>query len=135
MGSTPHLMLFQAGTVIPTGSRMHGRCRLGCSSSEDGGLYPFRARLRVGSLGSNSRLGGLIIAVAEDAAWDVVNENGPRASTEQIRLLVVDDHAAVRRGLRELLEDRPDFRVIDSVPSAEEAMSGPRFSCSATATR
>jgi hypothetical protein len=45
MGSTPHLMLFQAGTVIPTGSRMHGRCRLGCSSSEDGGLYPFRARL------------------------------------------------------------------------------------------
>jgi hypothetical protein len=83
-------------------------------------LYPFRARLRVGSLGSNSRLGGLIIAVAEDAAWDVVNENGPRASTEQIRLLVVDDHAAVRRGLRELLEDQPDFRVIDAVPSAEE---------------
>src|SRR5450755_3091586 len=40
MGSTPHLMLFQAGTVIPTGSRMHGRCRLGCSSSEDGGLVP-----------------------------------------------------------------------------------------------
>jgi len=25
MGSTPHLMLFQAGTVIPTASRMHGR--------------------------------------------------------------------------------------------------------------
>jgi hypothetical protein len=95
MGSTPHLMLFQAGTVIPTASRMHGRCRLGCSSSEDGGLYPFRARLRVGSLGSNSRLGGLMIAVADDAAWEVVNENGPRASTEQIRLLVVD-HAAVR---------------------------------------
>jgi len=36
-----------------------------------------------------------MIAVAEDADWEVVNENGPRASTEQIRLLVVD-HAAVR---------------------------------------
>jgi DNA-binding NarL/FixJ family response regulator len=64
-----------------------------------------------------------MIAGAEDAAWEVVNENGPRATTEQIRLLVVDDHAAVRRGLRELLEDQQDFRVIDAVPSAEEAMS------------
>ena len=44
MGSTPHLMLFRAGTVIPTGSRMHGRCRLGCSSSEDGRIQLFRHR-------------------------------------------------------------------------------------------
>jgi DNA-binding NarL/FixJ family response regulator len=38
-------------------------------------------------------------------------------------VLVVDDHAAVRRGLRELLEDQLDFRVIADVSSAEEAMT------------
>lgn len=64
-----------------------------------------------------------MIAVTENAAWEVVNENGPRATTEQIRLLMVDDHAAVRRGLCELLEDQDDFRVIGAVPSAEEALS------------
>ncbi len=41
----------------------------------------------------------------------------------QLRLLVVDDHPAVRRGLRELLEDQLDFRVIAAVASAEEAIS------------
>jgi DNA-binding NarL/FixJ family response regulator len=64
-----------------------------------------------------------MIAIVDEAAWEIVNENRPSAGSERIRLLVVDDHAAVRRGLRELLEDQPDFRVIDAVPSAEEAMS------------
>jgi two-component system response regulator DevR len=64
-----------------------------------------------------------MMAVAEGAAWRTPNEDGPRLSTEQIRVLVVDDHAAVRRGLRELFEDQHDFRVIDAVSSAEEAMS------------
>jgi DNA-binding NarL/FixJ family response regulator len=35
------------------------------------------------------------------------------------RLLVVDDHAAVRAGLRELLADEPDFEVVAAVASAE----------------
>jgi DNA-binding NarL/FixJ family response regulator len=46
--------------------------------------------------------------------------NAPRAP---LRVLVVDDHPAVRRGLRELLEDQPDFRVLDAVATAEDAMS------------
>jgi DNA-binding NarL/FixJ family response regulator len=62
-------------------------------------------------------------AVAQQTGHGVVNENGPGVITEQIRILVVDDHPAVRRGLRALLEDQRDFRVIDAVPSAEEAMS------------
>ncbi len=45
------------------------------------------------------------------------------ATVEPIRLLVVDDHPAVRRGLSELLADQPDFRVIGAVGSAEEAMA------------
>jgi DNA-binding NarL/FixJ family response regulator len=40
-----------------------------------------------------------------------------------LRVLVVDDHPAVRRGLRELLEDQPDFQVLDAVASAEDAMA------------
>ncbi len=44
------------------------------------------------------------------------------SSLERIRLLVVDDHAAVRAGLRDLLEDEIDFEVVAAVASAEEAM-------------
>jgi DNA-binding NarL/FixJ family response regulator len=41
----------------------------------------------------------------------------------RIRLLVVDDHPAVRQGLRQLLEDQPDFDVVDVVESAEDALA------------
>ncbi len=50
-------------------------------------------------------------------------ESAVLATVEPIRLLVVDDHPAVRRGLSELLADQPDFRVIGAVGSAEEAMA------------
>jgi two-component system, NarL family, response regulator DevR len=40
-----------------------------------------------------------------------------------IRLLIVDDHAAVRVGLRELLADESEFEVIAAVENAEAAMS------------
>jgi DNA-binding NarL/FixJ family response regulator len=38
------------------------------------------------------------------------------------RLLVVDDHPAVRTGLRELLADEADFEVVAAVASAEDGM-------------
>lgn len=38
------------------------------------------------------------------------------------RLLVVDDHPAVRAGLHALLGQEPDFTLVAAVPSAEEAM-------------
>jgi DNA-binding NarL/FixJ family response regulator len=40
----------------------------------------------------------------------------------RIRVLVVDDHPAVRIGLRELLEAEEDFVVVDAVATAEDAM-------------
>jgi DNA-binding NarL/FixJ family response regulator len=56
-------------------------------------------------------------------------ENGskgshPRAaSSRRTRLLVVDDHPAVRLGLRQLLEDQPDFEVVAVSETAEGALA------------
>jgi DNA-binding NarL/FixJ family response regulator len=38
------------------------------------------------------------------------------------RVLVVDDHPAVRAGLRDLLADRAEFEVVGAAASAEEAL-------------
>jgi DNA-binding NarL/FixJ family response regulator len=43
--------------------------------------------------------------------------------TAPIRCLVVDDHPAVRMGLQRLLEEQPDFAVLEAVASAEAAVS------------
>jgi DNA-binding NarL/FixJ family response regulator len=44
-------------------------------------------------------------------------------SASPIRILVVDDHAAVRIGLWELLKEQPDLNVVDAVAGAEVALS------------
>jgi DNA-binding NarL/FixJ family response regulator len=41
----------------------------------------------------------------------------------KLRVLVVDDHPAVRTGLLQLLEEQPDLTVVDAVGSAEAAIS------------
>jgi DNA-binding NarL/FixJ family response regulator len=61
-------------------------------------------------------------AVLEGAAGDLPGRSDESAGAAPLRLLLVDDHPAVRRGLRGLLEDQPGFAVVASVESAEEAM-------------
>jgi two-component system response regulator DevR len=41
---------------------------------------------------------------------------------DPIRCLVVDDHPAIRLGLRELLAAEPDIEVLDALPNAEAAI-------------
>lgn len=43
-------------------------------------------------------------------------------SSTRIRCVVVDDHALLRQGLRRLLEDEPDFEVVDEAGDGTQAL-------------
>jgi DNA-binding NarL/FixJ family response regulator len=57
--------------------------------------------------------------VAEPHIRHIERPEHPGART---RVLIVDDHAAVRAGLRELLDGEPDFEVVAAAEGAEAAM-------------
>lgn len=40
-----------------------------------------------------------------------------------IRVIVVDDHPVVRRGLKQIIEDEPDMEVVGEAKNAEECFS------------
>ncbi len=46
----------------------------------------------------------------------------PPESDEPIKVLVVDDHAVVRRGLRAFLESEPDLEVVGAAEGGEQAL-------------
>ena len=46
----------------------------------------------------------------------------PRNVQDQIRVLIVDDHAILRAGVREMLTDEEDLEVVGEAGSAEEAL-------------
>lgn len=45
----------------------------------------------------------------------------PAGTSSPLRVLVVDDHPAVRVGVQQLLDEQPDLSVVDAVASAEAA--------------
>ncbi len=57
-------------------------------------------------------------------APDLIRRTSPRSQGSQtrVRLLVVDDHPAMRAGLRELLAEEVDFEVVAVAASAEAAL-------------
>ena len=46
----------------------------------------------------------------------------PEAQVAEIRVLLADDHAILRAGLRKLLEAEPGFRIIGEAPDGTEAV-------------
>jgi DNA-binding NarL/FixJ family response regulator len=48
---------------------------------------------------------------------------GGEVGDRELRVMVVDDHPAVRTGVLQLLEEQPDLYVVNAVGSAEAAMS------------
>ncbi len=64
-----------------------------------------------------------MLTASEQAEHALVDERATLATAGPMRLLVVDDHPAVRTGVRELLEDQPDFLVVDVVSTAAEALA------------
>lgn len=61
---------------------------------------------------------------ASPKATRSTNGGGPKISTRQnLRLLLVDDHPAVRVGLQRLLEDEPGFEVLATCVTGESAVS------------
>jgi DNA-binding NarL/FixJ family response regulator len=45
-----------------------------------------------------------------------------RTATETIRIVIADDHAVVRRGLRDTLEEEPDMAVVGEAASGAEVL-------------
>jgi DNA-binding NarL/FixJ family response regulator len=54
-----------------------------------------------------------------------VTSNG--SVPDPIRVLLVDDHPAVRLGMRQLIDHQPDMRVVTAVADAREALSQPEW--------
>jgi DNA-binding NarL/FixJ family response regulator len=50
----------------------------------------------------------------------------PRRSGEPIRVLIADDHAILRRGLRDIIEETDDIRVVAEAESSAETLKSVR---------
>ena len=55
-----------------------------------------------------------------------VNQTSPRKTVKSVSVLIADDHAVVRRGLRALLETRPGWTVCAEVGDGREAVEKAR---------
>jgi two-component system, NarL family, response regulator DevR len=72
----------------------------------------------------NNDKGGTMLTMSREATHNSTGGGRLTGSTRRdLRLLVVDDHPAVRMGLRQLLEEEPGFEVIAVCPTGEGAVS------------
>ncbi len=61
------------------------------------------------------------LSLARTRAASAVDDD--RASTDALRILIVDDHPAVRRALREMLHQRPQLSVVGDASNGFEAIA------------
>jgi DNA-binding NarL/FixJ family response regulator len=65
-----------------------------------------------------------MLTASQKVRHEVAGGGQPTGSSRRaLRLLVVDDHPAVRVGLQRLLEDEPDFEVVAVCETAEGAIA------------
>jgi CheY-like chemotaxis protein len=60
------------------------------------------------------------------AATNVAPDHGARTSANPLKILIVDDHAAVRGTLRQILRARPQFAVVGDAGDGLEAIARAR---------
>jgi signal transduction histidine kinase/CheY-like chemotaxis protein len=104
------------------------------SSAEEG----TRATLVLPPGGANAGTGGYRPNVLMSGVWESTNSNQPSERRRQprnatpaakntrlqsIRVMLVDDHAMVRQGLRSLLEGYCDIEVVGEAANGEEALA------------
>ena len=63
----------------------------------------------------------MLINPSHSSSLATVTHNGP--VSDPIRVLLVDDHPAVRLGMRQLIDGQSDMRVVTAVAGAREALS------------
>jgi two-component system, NarL family, response regulator DevR len=61
---------------------------------------------------------------ADTLAPRVSDDSASPDAASQIRILICDDHALVRGGIRRLLETEQDFEVVAEAPDAAAAVAG-----------
>src|SRR5215213_2442887 len=49
-------------------------------------------------------------------------DNDPIPSIPMFKVMIADDHAVVRRGLRQIINDEPDFEVVGEAESGQEVL-------------
>jgi DNA-binding NarL/FixJ family response regulator len=68
--------------------------------------------------------GGSMLTTSRTAHHDSTDDIGSTSPTRrELRLLVVDDHPAVRVGLERLLDEEPDFQVVSIAATAQAAVA------------
>jgi DNA-binding NarL/FixJ family response regulator/two-component sensor histidine kinase len=68
-------------------------------------------------------LAELLLPAPDQAAVKAIPSTLPAASARRIRILVADDHAVIRAGMRRLLESYPDFEVVGEAADGLEALA------------
>ncbi len=97
------------------------------------GLFSIHERMRAigGRLELVSRPGDgtratLVLPIGDQAEPVPLSSGAPRATpddSQTIRVLLVDDHAMVRQGLRTILDSYPDIEVVGEAADGEEAVA------------
>jgi PAS domain S-box-containing protein len=61
--------------------------------------------------------------LTEQVVWPASGDAAGRASAHALRILIVDDHTAVREVFREILQERPELRVVGDAANGLDAIT------------